>query len=343
MTLSYDLRLTEECARYFRSGEYSRIMNLLHVRLDSGDRRLDLLRDTEQEHLSSTGLGVVVAAFVERTYTQPELSEAELFQLIVTRRFEPVGEVSGTIYDRACVCKVCGFGRRQASILKLALRKLPRKNGFAVSLGGELVVSADVAATLLKDKFTGFHLHPIIDTSEEERTIEHLRVTETGREVLRQFSRVEALDGLGAAFYLWLSRPEMAELFARLVAEENATAMKKLGPRGPRLWFQLRVVGESVRLSAQTQAGLHPLAHDMMQTYVCKHGHTIGYNLMSEVYIERQSILPTDVFHTTQCVGWHHPGSVIYPQPIVGVSKRLGLTLMNSHFAGIKFEVIRIV
>ena len=93
-------------------------MNLLFVPLYSGDPRLDLLRTIEEKHLSSTGLGVVVAAFVERTYTPAEVREAELFQLIVTRRFEPPGEESGTEYDRAGACGICGFGQRQVSVLQ---------------------------------------------------------------------------------------------------------------------------------------------------------------------------------------------------------------------------------
>src|SRR5260370_23441011 len=95
-----------------------------------------------------------------RQYADSELSEATLLNLMITTFVDACGEDFGTLYDESEACPMCGFGRRQISLLKLDLGLMPNEGGFATTIarGEELVVSESVAQIVRKAMITGCRL-----------------------------------------------------------------------------------------------------------------------------------------------------------------------------------------
>jgi len=131
------------------------------VRVATTDPRLQAVAEAEH-NARRTGQNIVLGWKIERKYTDEEIRNAEVFRLIVPRKFEPTGKECGTEYDESKACPMCGAGRTLRSELRLDLRQLPKVGGIVCTLAGEeIVVSQKTAELLLDEKLTGFVLQPV--------------------------------------------------------------------------------------------------------------------------------------------------------------------------------------
>jgi len=97
-----------------------------------------------------------------RTYSDQELAQAELFQLVPARQFEMAGEEYGTTYNEDAACSRCGVGAPRTGPLILDCRKLRNPKDLNISLAGELVVSARFATAFETARVSGVQFRPII-------------------------------------------------------------------------------------------------------------------------------------------------------------------------------------
>jgi len=149
-----------------------------------------------------------------RRYTTSELERAELFQLEITAAFEPEGESCGTVYDESSACSLCGAGAKQMSQLILDLRKVPKTKDIARTIADESIVSQRLAELLFDAGMTGFALEQVRHKARYQDDPVPFEKYPTGRKLLR---RAEAAGTPFPTweFYVWLNRPERAELVRR--------------------------------------------------------------------------------------------------------------------------------
>lgn len=152
--------------------------------LPSGLTRLVVLSPAEptydllgKAHLADrrAGRGGIISSWnVRRTYTQNELSNAEVIRLEITSEFEPAGEECGTTYDDSTACGHCGAGRIRTSPLALDVRRiqpdrdidtqtLPIRADVARTIADEIVVSERLANILRRGAATGVRFDAIVD------------------------------------------------------------------------------------------------------------------------------------------------------------------------------------
>ncbi|MBB4799972.1 hypothetical protein HNP37_000011 [Flavobacterium nitrogenifigens] len=96
-----------------------------------------------------------------RKYTKSEINSAQLFQLKIKTVFQPTGEESGTQYDEANVCHLCGANRQQIGSLKLKGNSLPKKD-IAKTIGGEIIVSDKFIEVFKSRNLKGLELQQLI-------------------------------------------------------------------------------------------------------------------------------------------------------------------------------------
>lgn len=342
MTEALDLKLTSEACRFFKPGEASVVGGFCSVKLAGTDPRLSMIAEAERQELLRSGCGVVLGWNVERHYTRDEINNAQLFRLITTTRFQPTGEECGTEYDLAGICPICGAGRVQRSELVLDLRKLPKRGGIAVSLGGEIVVSHDVAELLIDEKITGFVLRPVRHRASKFTGPLQLETVPAGRELISQAEK-EGLSLGDSSFYVWLNRGEQAGLLERAMSEAGARDEARAAGAAPPIWYQLVVEGPLVAIDGETRFGINPLNDDPTKQFRCPRGHTAGLSVVSEVFALRASWDGRDICFSDQLVGYHPPDSLIYPEPLLLVSQRFRAFLEKHKIKGFKTEVARLV
>jgi hypothetical protein len=275
----------------------------------------------------------------QRHYTTAEIETAELFQLRNAPAFEPTGEECGTIYDETAACPVCGAGRKQVSPLSLNLRKIPKTKDLARTIADEWVVSQRLVNALADANVSGIEFQPVLHrlNSRVDEPME-LERTAAGREI------VQAAAGAGvqlhsAKFYCWLNRKEQREM---LDAAQNQflellqkTDTRRVSPLPH--WYQLRVVSKPMKIARTTKTGIDPFDWDIAGKYRCPYGHTIGFTLLSELYVERNSWDGCDIAYTSQLVG--SKGGLIRPRPLILISPRLREILIQEEVKGLDIEI----
>ena len=335
------LTLKPECATLFREEEYSNVIGLIRVVLNANDERVRMVRAMEDERLGRGAPGVVVASWVERVYEDRELATAEVFHMIPTQRFEPTGEQCGTEYDLSSSCPSCWAGRKRTSPLRLDIRTLPKKGGLASSIGGELVVGHELAKILDGAGFRGFQVSPVLREGERERTLEDFLQVDPGRRLIDE-SQAQGVAPMSNRFYMWLSEPDRAPRFQRFCEMEGGLAKGRIGPSGPGMWFALRI-DACATLSNRTVAGIDVFRPDGDGKGRCERGDTIGFRLISEAYFSGNSVHDADLFVSDRYVGWHAPGNLLYPTPVIGCSRRFRDTFIETNARGLRFEVAHLV
>ncbi len=338
MTEALELRIFRKFAPLFGPGEVSTIGIACSVTLDSKDPRLPRLAELEREESDRAGCGFVLSWNIERRYTPSEIENAQLFRLIITRRFEPTGEQCGTQYDTAALCPHCGAGRVQRSTLLLNLRKLPKKGGFSVSLGGEIVVSQEVAERITDAHMTGFKFRPIGHRAGPFSGPLDLKEVPSGRILLAEAAKV-GLSASDGEFDVWLNRGQNKSLFDAAM-REGGQLEETRGTSAPLpVWHQLVPEGEAAVVAAPTKFGINPLDEDPHVKYRCPNGHTAGLNLLSEVTIDPESWKGRDLCVTNVLAGHHPHDSVLYPEPILLVSPKFRALLERLNSKGVKTEI----
>jgi hypothetical protein len=219
--------------------------------------------------------GIRGSIHVTREYSDKELDEADLLNLIIDAVFEPAGEDMGTEYDDSEACPKCGAGRVQRSPLRLNLRRIPKNVDIARTISfDEWVVSESLADFLHKEKVTGFDV----------REVEHRGKRQPGKK-----------------------------------------------------WYQLLVTGKAGNTVDPTRYGIDYLHPDPEGRFVCPQHLLSGLNLVSEVFLRRDSVETVDIAATTNRYGLR--GGVLVPIPIVVISQRLFRILKQHRIKGYKVEV----
>lgn len=339
MTTLYTLTLEFDYAKYFRPEESSVVVGMIRVVLRDDDERFVMLRGMHWESVRRGEREVIRIVWSERVYSEGELAEAEYFRAIPNQRFEPTGEECGTEYDLSEMCAGCGAGRRRVSPLRVGLRTLPKKGGFTTSLSGEQAVGLELARAFNGAGLRGFRLSPVLQAGERERTVEDFVRFAEGRRILEVASSA-GIAPLSSAFYLWLTEEAQAPLFQEFCAVEKERTNDRMGPRWPKLWFALDI--ERTALLAEGTVGSGDLLRlEGDGEYVCPNGHTIGWYLTSEAHFQRDSVGDADLFVSDKRLTWHTQGNLLYPEPVIGCSRRFRDVFLATKARGIKFEVAR--
>lgn len=162
MRETIEIRLSEERAERFLEPGLGETLggSVRKVVLPMEDPRVQFIGDLDREFFKK-GRAFFTYWHISRHYTRGELEAAEALQLLIRPTFEPPGEMCGTEYDEAAACQRCGAGAPQLTELHLDVRRIPKKKDLAVTIAGEVVVSARLVNALLKHGITGAEYRPV--------------------------------------------------------------------------------------------------------------------------------------------------------------------------------------
>jgi hypothetical protein len=162
MRETIEFRISEERAQMFLDPGLGESLggSVRKVVLPADDPRVKFIRDLDRE-FSKKGRAFFTYCHISRYYTRRELEAAEVLQLLIRPRFEPEGEECGTRYDDAAACPLCGAGAPQLTDLYLDVRRIPKKKDLAVTIAGEVVISARLVKVLREHGITGAEYRPV--------------------------------------------------------------------------------------------------------------------------------------------------------------------------------------
>jgi hypothetical protein len=103
------------------------------------------------------------------------------------------------------------------------------------------------------------------------------------------------------------------------------------------LWYQPIIKSKPVKIAQATKTGINPFDGDIFGKYRCPFGHIVGFTLLSELYVERNSWDGCDIAYTNQSVGYK--GGLIRPRPLIVISPRLREILIKEKVNGFDVEV----
>jgi hypothetical protein len=103
-------------------------------------------------------------------------------------------------------------------------------------------------------------------------------------------------------------------------------------------YFQLRVIGPRVELTAATRAGSNPF--DETAHGRCPRGHVVGLSLLSEVHVQRGSLTNSDVVVTEQMIGVRR--GLLRPQRVLLLSPTARRAIEDGKLRGLTIEVARV-
>jgi len=242
---------------------------------------------------------------IKRKYSREEIQKAEFFYLKIKKTINSCGEDCGTVYNDNQSCKICGAGGIQNSDLILDKRKIPNSSKVNAwkTIAGEIGISSQLA-TLLVDSGCSPQIFGII--------------------------------------------------------RENNGDRKKINN-----WVQLKKTKPLYRISQQTVSGVNPFnltngtkvlsedflnlikplssIQDINQDYACPLGHTIGLNLLSEIYlkISPTASKPGLLSWTEQCLGVRR--GLLRPEHCLIINKELFNILLSNKMTGFSFEIAHCV
>lgn len=108
-------------------------------------------------------------------------------------------------------------------------------------------------------------------------------------------------------------------------------------PTCPRkLYYQLLPTSSKVSVVSPTVAGVHPLDTDERGQYRCPIGHTIGLNLLSEVFVRAADWNRADFVHSREYVGVRR--GLLVPRHLLLISAKTRDVLARSSLTGWKVE-----
>lgn len=168
-----ELRLLEEAAdALLPPGVGKRLTTGIHlVQLARTDPLLDLVLTHDRALQERSGGFAFLGWQIHRSYSERELSEAELLLVGIRRVFEPTGEDCDTEYDDMEACMTCGDGGKQVGTLRLQPSSIPRGVDFAMTIGGEIVVSERAVECLRDAGMVGGRFFPILAGKRGERNV----------------------------------------------------------------------------------------------------------------------------------------------------------------------------
>lgn len=162
MRETIEFRISEERAKAFLEPGLGTPIGygVIKVVLPIEDPRVTLIGDLDRE-FTKKGKAFFTGWHIFRRYTRNEIETAELFQMFILPTFEPEGEMYGTKYDEAAACSICGAGAPQLTDLYLDARRIPKKKDLAITIAGEMVISAQLAEAFRKHGITGAEYRPV--------------------------------------------------------------------------------------------------------------------------------------------------------------------------------------
>ena len=274
-------------------------------------------------------------------YTKQELRSAAAFKLWPTHTFEPPGEACGTVYDESIACLQCGAGAKQASELRLDLRKAPKSKDIARTIAGEIIASQRLAEILTDGHYEGFELRPVRHKARYEDDPLDLHEVPSGRAILQKAEAVGAPHPTGS-FWVWLNRAENQPLlnqaqaeYAVMRSEKNRRPSKPLP-----VWYQL-VATSAVEIRPPTLVGVNPFDDDTKGECRCPRGDTIGLNLLSELWVSEKDFNSCDIAYTKQYLGVRR--GLLRPEPLLLISQRLWQVLEENAVKGLRVEVAHLI
>jgi hypothetical protein len=275
-----------------------------------------------------------------RKYTKEELAAAELFYVHINAMFEPAGEDCGTVYDESTMCPHCGMGRTMVSDLIVDLRRAPKTKDIARTVASEWIVTQRLAELLADHGMTGFDLKPARHRAYLREDPIDPRELETGRALLAK-AEAAGCPHPSYKFWVWLNRPEQAEMAAEVEEEYVRVKSRRIQKRRwkPPVWFQLIFTSNPVRFAPQTRFGINPFIEDTAGEFVCPQGHTKGLNILSEVFAHREDYDGSDIGRTAEGIG-RGKGTA---DPLLLFSPRLIKLLKDNNIRGWKSEVAYLV
>ena len=341
MRETIEFRIPEESAQSVLSPKDGTVLggSVRKVELSTTDHRVALIREAEAEY-RGRGDSFFTSWQITRQYSKPELDEAELLQLSITRAFEPAGEECGTRYAESEACPICGAGHRQIGYLRLDVRRLPKRVDLARSIADEWVVGQRLGEALIDAGLTGFALQPVLHRNAPLESVD-LRSVPAGRRLL------EAAEGSGVVpgsweYYVWLNRAENDAAFEAALAEaELLSGAVKRPPRDLPVWHQLEITAPTVTVASPTRFGIDPFDDDPEGAHRCPLGHVAGLNLLSEIHVLREDRPGTDFAITRELVGDRR--GLLRPAPILLVSQHARAVLDAHGFKGYRLEVAHVV
>lgn len=341
----YEFRVNEKYAyRLFDRDEGIHLSDAVRkIRISRDDHRFRDIGRLQSAVMNSERDSFYFGWNIIRTYSTGELERAKLFYVNSARTFEPAGEECGTKYDDTVACSICGAGRMQVSDLVLDLRKIPKSSDIARTIANEWVVSQRFAELLVEEQISGVEIHPVHHKARYENDPFDLSLVPSGQELLR----VAEADGFPYPtwqFWVWLNRPEQAQLVERATTEyanmRKHDAQRK--GKAPPIWYQLKVISNPVTiLSPPTQFGIDPFNEDLEGAYRCPLGHVLGLNILSELWIKHETWDRSDVVMTREMIGVR--GGLLVPEPLVLISARLHKLMKERHITGYQVEIVHAV
>lgn len=139
----------------------------------------------------------------------------------------------------------------------------------------------------------------------------------------------------------------VSESLADLLRKEKVTGfqLQEVEHRGKRRpekkWYQILVTGKAGNTVDPTRFGIDYLHPDPEGRFVCTQHFLSGLNILSEVFLRRDSVETVDVAATTNRFGLR--GGVLVPIPILVISQRLLQILSQHGIRGYKVEVAHLV
>jgi hypothetical protein len=274
--------------------------------------------------------------YFERKYTEAELSSAPLLRL--RRKVSAFMADEGTgSYDLSRACPDCGFGWRQTRDLEIDLRALPKSAGIAQLYTTQFLLAEEPAARLILSGLHGFRLRPIFHHYDGTGPM-NIKKVPSGRE----FYARAAAAGIDAEHDWPATRRSrvLRKLWECALEEHHARVAARQAKRRWPKWLQIEAAGKPISLAVnRMQFGDSPW--DLGP--ICPRGHTVGWDVLSEVYVRRSSWCGDDycVSRQVHCMHERDSSSTNYPVPVTLVSPAF-YRLMKD-VPGIDFEVAHLV
>lgn len=125
-----------------------------------------------------------------------------------------------------------------------------------------------------------------------------------------------------------------------LVGARFLPVLTKGGKGAIPTWYQIEVRSRPLEVVEPTRFGINPFDLDEAGEYRCPLGHVAGLNLLSEVWVKRESYDGSDICATRQHMGMRsRNGGVFRPYPLLIISPRFRRLLGELKAKGYEWEV----
>lgn len=239
---------------------------------------------------------------IVRNYSKDEVEKAEYFLGKIEKVIGCCGQEGGTNYNDSNACFFCGGGGKQTSDLILDRSKLPKSDKVDIwkTFAGEIGISEKFADILLMNGYPS--------------------------------------DGIG------------------LIRKGNGPGNVVPG------WFQLKIETFFYKIAAKTEAGTNPFKidndvinsnekilsaleiaaskSDKLGIYLCPFGHTIGLNLLSEIFLNK-SHGDFLISWTKECIGVRR--GFLRPEHCLIFNSAFYRLKEKYKLTGLKFEIAHLV